>query len=66
MGKEEIIKGILKRFKMDSKAVRNMEDYEYELVYHSFSEIPIETIDAAIESYKNREFQVKVVISKFK
>jgi len=62
--KKEIITGILKRFKLDSSAIRKMEDYEYELIYRSFSRVSPEIIDEAIESYKRNDFKVRVITSK--
>ena len=61
MDKKEIIEGILKRFKLDSNAIRGMEDYEYELIYRSFSGVPPEVIYEAIEGYKRNDFKVRVV-----
>jgi len=62
--KKEIITGILKRFKLDSNAIRRMEEYEYELIYRSFSRVSPETINEAIESYKRNDFRVRVITSK--
>ena len=64
MDKKEIITGILKRFKLDSNAIRRMEEYEYELIYRSFSRVSPETINEAIESYKRNDFRVRVITSK--
>ena len=50
MSREEIIEEIFKRFKLDSKAIKKMEEYEYKLIYRVFSGIPPEIIDQAIES----------------
>ncbi len=61
MSREEIIEEIFKRFKLDSKAIKKMEEYEYKLIYRVFSEIPPETIDQAIESYKREEFKIRVI-----
>lgn len=61
MSREEIIEEIFKRFKLDSKAIKKMEEYEYKLIYRVFSGIPPETIDQAIESYKREEFKIRVI-----
>jgi|GEM_PF-3107700 len=61
MSREEIIEEIFKRFKLDSKAIKKMEEYEYKLIYRVFSGIPPEIIDQAIESYKREEFKIRVI-----
>ncbi len=61
MNKRVIIEEILKRFKLDSNAIKKMERYEYDLIYRAFSGVPPEVIDEAIESYKRSDFKVKVV-----
>ncbi len=61
MSREEIIEEIFKRFKLDSKAIKKMEEYEYKLIYRVFSEVPPEAIDEAIESYKKNEFKIRVI-----
>ena len=61
MSKKEIIEAILKRFKLDSNAIKRMEEYEYDLIYRDFSGVSPETIDEAIESYKRKDFKVRVV-----
>jgi len=61
MTKEQIIKEIIKRFKLDSASIKQMKEYEYILIYKSFSEISPEIIDKAIESYKNKDFKLKAV-----
>lgn len=65
MSKEKIIEEILKRFKLDSNAIRKMEEYEYELIYKSFSKVSPELINDAIESYKRMDFKVRVVKTTF-
>lgn len=64
MDKQEIIAGILKRFKLDSNAIKRLEEYEYELIYRSFSVVSPETINEAIESYKRNDFRVRVITSR--
>ncbi|GLI56571.1 hypothetical protein PM10SUCC1_20850 [Propionigenium maris DSM 9537] len=61
MSREEIIEEIFKRFKLDSKAIKKMEEYEYKLIYRVFSEVPPEDIDKAIEAYKKNEFKIRVI-----
>lgn len=61
MSREEIIEEIFKRFKLDSKAIKKMEEYEYKLIYRVFSEVPPEDIDEAIEAYKKNEFKIRVI-----
>ncbi len=62
MNNEEIIREILKRFRLDTPSIRNLEKYELELIYQAFPKIPFYKINNAISSYKNKEFS----ISKFR
>ncbi len=65
MTREEIIKEILKRFKLDSNSLRTLELYEYDLIYSALSGITRDEINKAIEGYKSREFQVKTIRTSF-
>lgn len=65
MSKEKIIVEILKRFKLDSNAIKKMEEYEYELIYKSFPKVPPEIINDAIDAYNNNNFKVRIVRTSF-
>lgn len=65
MSKEVIITEILKRFKLDSSAIKDLKKYEYKLIYDVFSEIPPEIIDDAIDSFKKKKFKIKTVRTSF-
>lgn len=65
MKNQEIIREIFKRFKLDSNSIRKMEDYEYDLIYKALISISPEVINEAIESFKRKEFKIKVVKSSF-
>ncbi len=59
MKRSEVIKEILRRFKLDSSSLKQMRPHEYDLIYKSLSEIAPEYIDKSIEEYINKEFSIK-------
>ncbi len=61
MNREEIIKEIIYRFKLDSKSLRKLKDYEYEMIYDAFKPISKRHIDNTIDDYCNNKFKIKPI-----
>ncbi len=65
MKKEEIIHNIIKLFKLDSSSLKDLEHYEYELIYNSLNNVDSKSIDKAIKSYTNKEFRIRTIRTSF-
>ncbi len=61
MTREEIVREIIKRFKLDAVSVKSLERYEYELIYESLKETDKESIDRAIKDFIDKKFKMRVI-----
>lgn len=65
MRNKDIIREIIKRFKLDASSIKKMKDYEYDLIYETLTNIKPETITKAINSFKKNEFKIKTIKTSF-
>ncbi len=65
MKKEEIIREIIWRFKLDSKSLKKLEEYEYELIYSSLNFLDRSLINETIQDYCNNKVKIKAIRTTF-
>ncbi len=59
MTREEIVREIIKRFKLDAYSLKNLNGYEYELIYEAFPIIDKSNINKAIDDFSNGKFKIR-------
>ena len=65
MGREEIIKEVITRFKLDSCSIKNLEEYEYDLIHKQLSYIDPKRINQSIKDFNNNKFKIKSIRTTF-
>ncbi len=65
MQETEIIVEIIGRFKLDSRSLKRLENYEYDLIYSSLSSIEKHKINKAIKDYCEKKFKIKTIRTAF-
>ncbi len=65
MGREEIIKEVITRFKLDSRSIKNLEEYEYDLIHEQLSSIDPKHINESIKDFNNKKFKIKSIRTAF-